>query len=212
MPTVRFAAVQFAAVPFALAANLATVERLVRQAAAAGAQLIVLPELFNTGYAYTPRLTAAAEQLAGPTVSRLRALSAELNVQLAGPLLLRQERAVVNAFAVVPPAGPVQTYAKRHPFLWEACYFTPGHRPLIVATALGRLGLLTCWDLAHPAAWAAYAGQVDAVLIASTPARARSTWLNCCPRCCGIAARWTSSTPATSARARPRWACRSCMP
>jgi len=166
-------------------ANLATAERLVRQAAATGAQLIVLPELFNTGYAYSPRLTAAAELLDGPTVSRLQALSTELNVHLAGTLLLREGREVVNAFVLVPPAptglgqaGPVQPYAKRHPFLWEACYFTPGRQPLIVETALGRLGLLICWDLVHPAAWAAYVGQVDAVLIASTPARFHRAILN----------------------------------
>lgn len=174
----RAAAVQFAAVPFAVAANLAAAERLIRQAAGQGAQLVVLPELFNTGYAYSPRLTAAAEPLAGPTVTRLQTLSAELNIHLAGTLLLREGRNVVNAFVVVQPDGRVQHYAKRHPFLWEACYFAAGRAPLIADTALGRLGLLVCWDLAHPAAWAAYAGQVDAVLVASTPARFHRALLN----------------------------------
>lgn len=174
----RAAAVQFAAVPFAVAVNLANAERLIRQAAAQGAQLIVLPELFNTGYAYSPRLTAAAEPADGPTVTRLQSLSAALNVHLAGTLLLREGPEVVNAFVLVQPDGRTHTYAKRHPFLWEACYFTPGRAPRIVETALGRLGLLVCWDLTDPAAWAAYAGQVEAVLIASTPARFHRALLN----------------------------------
>ncbi len=179
----RAAAVQFAAVPFAVDVNLAAAERLIRQAARQGAQLIVLPELFNTGYAYSPRLTAAAEPLTGPTVARLQALSAELNVHLAGTLLLRDGGEVVNAFVLVQPnhrtaAGGTHIYSQRHPFLWEACYFTPGRAPLIVETALGRLGLLVCWDLTHPAAWAAYAGQVDAILIASAPVRFHRALLN----------------------------------
>jgi predicted amidohydrolase len=178
----RAAAVQFAAVPFAGPANLATLEQLVRQAAAQGAQLVVLPELFNTGYAYSPRLTAAAEAPDGPTGRWLQALSAELGICLAGTLLVREggrpQGQVVNSFVLATPQGARHHYAKRHPFLWEGCYFAAGRTPLIVETALGRLGLLVCWDITHKEAWAEYAGRVDAVLIASTPARFHRALLN----------------------------------
>jgi len=67
----RAAALQFFAAPFDLTRNLDTVERLTRQAVAQGAQIVVLPELFNTGYVYTPRLFAFAETEDGLTMRRL---------------------------------------------------------------------------------------------------------------------------------------------
>lgn len=167
----RAAAIQFFATPFEIERNLETAERLVRQAAVQRAQLAVLPEVFNTGYAYSPRLTAAAEAADGPTVRWLQALSAELGLVLAGSLLLRERDQAYNCLVVAQPNGRLDRYAKRHPFLWEGCYFAAGREPVIVATELGRLGLLICWDLAQSSAWGAYAGQVDAVLIASAPAR-----------------------------------------
>jgi predicted amidohydrolase len=174
----RAAVLQLFATPFDRERNLATAARLARAAVDQGAQLLVLPELFNTGYVYTPRLTQAAEPDDGPTIAWLRAQSAALGAHLAGTLLLRQAGRVRNAFVLAAPDGTVHTYYKRHPFLWEHCYFEPGAQPLIAETALGRLGLLVCWDVVQPAAWATYAGQVDAVLVASTPARFHRAVLN----------------------------------
>ncbi|MGH2524378.1 MAG: nitrilase-related carbon-nitrogen hydrolase, partial [Anaerolineales bacterium] len=70
----RAAALQFFATPFDLSRNLETAERLIRLAAGQGAQLIVLPELFNTGYVYTPRLITFAENEAGLTLRHLARL------------------------------------------------------------------------------------------------------------------------------------------
>src|SRR5215510_9883877 len=78
--TLRASALQFSSTPFALSRNLESAERLIREAAAQGAQIVVLPELFNTGYVYTPRLFAAAETEDGATLRRLTSLSAELKV------------------------------------------------------------------------------------------------------------------------------------
>jgi predicted amidohydrolase len=174
----RAAAVQLFSTPFDRDRNLATAARLARAAAAQGAQLIVLPELFNTGYVYSPRLTQVAEDEAGPTVTWMREQSAALGVHLAGSLLLRQAGRVHNAFVLVAPDSGPRLYFKRHPFLWERCYFEPGSQPVIAETSLGRLGMLVCWDVAQPAAWAGYAGRVDAVLVASTPARFHRAVLN----------------------------------
>ena len=172
------AAIQCFATPFAAEHNWATAERLARQAAAQGARVIVLPELFNTGYAYSPRLTTGAEPPDGPTVCRLLALAAELDAWLGGTLLLRDGGEVFNTFVLAGPKGELHRYAKRHPFLWEGCYFAAGHASLVVETDLGRLGLMICWDLAHPRAWADYAGRVDAILLASSPPRLHRAVLN----------------------------------
>lgn len=174
----RSAALQFPATPFDREHNLATAARLARAAVDQGAQLLVLPELFNTGLVYSPRLKQAAEPEDGPTLAWLAAQSRALGAHLAGSLLLRRAGQVHNVLALAAPDGARHLYAKRYPFLWERCSFAPGRQPVIAETALGRLGLLVGWDAVHPAAWAGYAGQVDAVLIAAAPARLHRAVLN----------------------------------
>jgi predicted amidohydrolase len=174
----RAAALQFFATPFDLTRNLETVERLARAAAEQGAQIVVLPELFNTGYVYTPRLFAFAEPEDGLTLRNLTRLSSELNVYLAGPLLLREGARVFNVFALVEPDGKVHKYRKQNPFLWERCYFEPGRGPLVVETGLGRIGLMTCWDIARREIVEAYRGRIDVLLIASAPPRFHRAVLN----------------------------------
>lgn len=172
------AALQFFATPFAVERNLEAAGRLAREAAARGAQLALLPELFSTGYAYSPRLPSGAEPLDGPIVTWLRALSAELGLWLGGTLLVRAGREAFNTFVLAGPGGQLHHYAKRRPFLWERCYFAAGRAPVIAETDLGRLGLMVCWDLAHADTWASYAGRVDAVLLTSSPPRLHRAVLN----------------------------------
>jgi len=174
----RAAAVQFFATPFALERNLQTAERLVREAASRGAQLIALPELFNTGYVYARRLPLAAEADDGHTLRWMKQLSAELDVHLAGTLLLREGAHVYDIFALVEPNGRIHKYRKQHPFLWERCYFEEGKEPLVAETSLGRLGLMVCWDIAFRSTWDAYRGKVDALIIASAPPRLHRAVLN----------------------------------
>lgn len=174
----HLAAIQLFATPFAVERNLATAERLIRAAVAQGARLVVLPELFNTGYVYSPRLFEAAEGDGGPSLARLIRLSAELNAHLAGTLLLREGARIFNVFVLVTPEGQVHKYRKRHPFAWEQCYFEAGRAPLIVETGFGRVGLMTCWDVAHRDVSEAYRGRVDVVLMASAPPRFHRAVLN----------------------------------
>lgn len=172
------AAAQFFATPLDPARNLETAQRLVRQAAENGAEVVLLPALLNTGYAYTSKLTAAAETRTGPTLSMLGALSRELEVVVAGGLLLRAGRQVFSALAVATPDNRLAVYYQRRVCLWERCYFEPGRAPLVVETRVGRLGLLLGWDAADPRAWEAYAGQVDGVLVASAGPRFHRAVLN----------------------------------
>lgn len=174
----RAASLQLSATPFALTRNLETAERLIREAVAQGAQLIVLPELFNTGYVYTPRLFSAAETEAGETLRRLINLSAELKVHLAGSLLLREGTHIFNTFTLVAPNGKIYKYRKQYPFLWEYCYFEAGREPVIVETEFGRIGFLVCWDLMQRQAWEAYRGHVDLLLAASAAPRLHRAVLN----------------------------------
>lgn len=144
-------------------------ERLLRQAAAAGAQLVVLPELFNLGYTYADSNFALAEPPDGPTVAWMRALAASLNIHLAGSLLLRERGDVFNALLLFAPNGRFWRYDKLYPWGWERACFRRGRDVVIADTDLGHIGLLICWDSAHRNLWRRFAGQVDFMAIASCP-------------------------------------------
>ncbi len=174
----RLAALQFFATPFALERNLQTAERLIREAAAQGAQVVVLPELFNTGYVYAPRLFEAAETEDGATMSWLKRLSAELKVVVGGAMLLREGGDLYDTFVLADVDGRISRYRKQHPFLWERCFFRPGDSPLVVATSIGRIGLLVCWDAAFRSAWEALRGKADLVLVSSASPRFHRAVLN----------------------------------
>jgi predicted amidohydrolase len=152
-----------------LVERLARAEQLVSAAAQQGAHLVVLPELFNLGYAYNAANYARAETLRGPTIGWLRATAARWQVYLAGTLLLRDGAATFNAMLLVAPDGYLWRYDKQYPWGWERAYFRGGSGGPVADTPLGRIGMLICWDIAHPQVWRRYAGQVDLLLIASCP-------------------------------------------
>lgn len=163
------AAVQMDANPAPAGERLARAERLVASAARAGARLVVLPELFNSGYSYDAAAHGWAEPPDGPTVIWMREAAARLGVHLAGSLLLRERGEVFNALWLFDPAGRSWRTDKAYPWGWERALFR-GRRGVTVArTELGDLGMLLCWDSAHRRLWRQYAGRVDLMLLCSCP-------------------------------------------
>jgi predicted amidohydrolase len=144
------------------AANFARAEQLVRSAAARGAQLIVLPEMFV--WRGTPDgEAAAAESIPGPTTERLAALARELAVVLVGGSLLERvdgERKAFNTCTVYGRDGTLLArYRKVHLFDVDiAGHVTHresdtrlhGDVPVTVKTDLGVIGLSVCYDLRFP--------------------------------------------------------------
>ena len=140
--------------------NLCNATERVRQAAAQGAQVICLPELFQTQY-FCQREDASlfdlAEPIPGPTSNRLSQLAAELRVVLIASLFEKRAPGVYhNTAAVYDTNGTlVGLYRKMHipddPLYYEKFYFTPGDLGFrTFDTAVGRVGTLVCWDQWYP--------------------------------------------------------------
>lgn len=143
-------------------ANLAAIFVAVHDARNAGAQLVVLPELCTTGYMFADPAEAEslAEPITGPTVSALQQLAADLNIHVVAGVAERSGADLFNSSVLLGPPGLIGTYRKLH--LWdnENAIFEPGNRGLpVFDTALGRLGMLICYDLWFPEATRALALQ-----------------------------------------------------
>jgi predicted amidohydrolase len=165
----KIAAVQMEATPAPTADRLARAADLVAEAAASGAELVVLPECYNTGYAYVESSYGAAEALDGQTVIWMKAQAQQHKIHLVGTLMLRDGDEVYNSALLFAPDGRMWRYDKRYPFSWERAYFREGHQLTIADTDLGKFGMMICWDSAHAHLWQEHAGKVDVVIIPSCP-------------------------------------------
>ncbi len=142
--------------------NITAAEDLVRRAAAQGAQLVLLQELFETPYFCSEQdpkhLDLAAPLEGNPLIAHFSALARELGVVLPISFFERTERQFFNSMAMIDADGAVLGhYRKTHipdgPGYNEKFYFTPGDTGFRVwDTAVGRIGVGICWDQWFPEA------------------------------------------------------------
>lgn len=134
--------------------NLCHTLRLAQQAADAGATLIVLPELVNTGYTFATRAEAFAhgEDLHnGPTVAALRNFTRENNLYLAAGVAELDGTRLYDTAILMGPEGLIGKYRKAHLWNQEKLWFSPGDLGFpVFDTPIGRIGLLICWDIWFP--------------------------------------------------------------
>jgi predicted amidohydrolase len=125
-------------------------EAAIVEAAQAGAQLVVLPELASSGYRLgTPEaVAAAAEPIPGPTTRAWQDAARRGGCTVVGGICERDGDRFYNAVAVVDAGGVVGRYRKLHLFDSEQELFTPGDLGLpVFDLAFGRLGVIVCYDL-----------------------------------------------------------------
>jgi N-carbamoylputrescine amidase len=161
------AAAQMQAELFQLTANLQRADALLREARRAGAELAVLPEMFNTGYGLLPDFGPSAEEADGPTLRHLSHRSRQWRMGIAAGFVERHQRHLYDALALCLPDGSIRIYRKRHLVFWERFRFRPGRSPLIVPTPWGRIGLAICADMIYSHVWDEYRGRIDLGVIAS---------------------------------------------
>lgn len=133
-------------------ARLAAIADVVRQARTKGAEIAVFPELATTGYGLGEEIRALAEPADGPTIARLKAVSAEFGVALVVGLPLVEDGIACNSCAFIAPDGKVSTYNKIQLYGdYEKALFQPGcgAPPLFDYKGM-RFGLLICFDVEFP--------------------------------------------------------------
>ncbi|MEO8011577.1 MAG: carbon-nitrogen hydrolase [Dokdonella sp.] len=143
-------------------ANLAAIERGLHEAAAAGAELVLLQELHNGPYFCQQESVDEfdrAEAIPGPSTSRIGALAEALQLVLVASLFERRAAGLYHNTAVVfdRSAEIAGRYRKMHipddPAFYEKFYFTPGDLGFEpIKTSVGTLGVLVCWDQWYPEA------------------------------------------------------------
>ncbi len=144
------------------AANIEKLQRHIREAAAEGAELVVLQELHNGLYfcqTEDTNLFDQAEPIPGPSTELFGALAKELEIVLVLSLFERRAPGLYhNTAVVIEKDGSIAgKYRKMHipddPAYYEKFYFTPGDLGFEpIDTSVGRLGVLVCWDQWYPEA------------------------------------------------------------
>ncbi|MDQ2815369.1 MAG: carbon-nitrogen hydrolase [Actinomycetota bacterium] len=155
-------------------ANRQAAAGAVAQAAQAGARLVVLPELCDSGYVFADADPAAeARDLAASadgnlTLAQWRSLAATHDLVIVGGFCeLGADGRLYNSAAIVDASGTRALYRKAHLWDKEKLVFTPGDAPPpVVDTGLGRVAVMICYDLEFPE-WVRLAALDGADLIAA---------------------------------------------
>ena len=165
------AAAQFGPILGDVAANRDAAGRAVREAAAAGAALVVLPELSDSGYVFTgpDEARGLATRAAGsPTLRQWQKLATDHGCAIVGGFCeLGEDGLLYNSAALVDAYGTRAVYRKTHLWDREKLIFTPGSAgPPVVDLPYGRVAVMICYDLEFPE-WTRLAALDGADLIAA---------------------------------------------
>lgn len=145
----RIAVAQLELRPGALEDNRSRTAAAIEEAAAAGAELVILPELASSGYRLGSReaVEAAAEDVPGPTTEVWRRAAAG-RCAVIGGVCERAGESIYNGVAIVGADGAIGRYRKLHLFDEEQLLFAPGDAGLpVVDLPFGRVGVVVCYDL-----------------------------------------------------------------
>jgi len=138
--------------------------------------LIVLPEMFTTGFSMHPE--GIAETMQGDTVKWMQNISKENNCAIAGSIIIQEEEKFYNRFLFVLPSGEINQYNKRHLFTLagEDKVYTSGTEKLMVNYKGWKICPFICYDLRFPV-WARNVEEYDLLIyVANWPEPRVNAW------------------------------------
>jgi omega-amidase len=140
------------------------------------ADLIVLPEMFTTGFTMNPE--KIAEKMTGFSVSWMQKIAKEKQMAICGSLVISDFNKFYNRFVFVHPSGEIETYNKKHSFTLagEDKVYTSGTKKIIIEYKGWKICPLICYDLRFPV-WARNIENYDLLIyIANWPVARVSAW------------------------------------
>ena len=165
---IKVAAVQLATRIADPAANISGCERLAHSAVQEGAQWIALPEFFNTGVAWEPRIADAIETEDGQTAAFLRGFSARHGIVIGGSFLCRiATGAVRNRYLAFAGGTLIGRHDKDLPTMWENAFYEggePGDTGVLGSHDKIRIGAAVCWEFMRTMTARRLRGRVDVVM------------------------------------------------
>jgi omega-amidase len=138
--------------------------------------LIVLPEMFTTGFTMNPE--KVAEKMTGFSVSWMQKIAKEKQTAICGSLVISDFNKFYNRFVFVHPSGEIETYNKKHSFTLagEDKVYTSGTKKKIIEYKGWRICPLICYDLRFPV-WARNTENYDLLIyIANWPVARVTAW------------------------------------
>jgi len=143
-------------------------------------EIIVLPEMFSTGFSMNP--SALAETMDGATVQWMKKIAVGKKVILTGSIIIQEDNQFFNRLLWVLPNGTIGHYDKRHRFAFagEDEHYSNGHKRLIAQVKGWKINLQICYDLRFPV-WARQQSEgepeYDILLyVANWPERRNHAW------------------------------------
>jgi predicted amidohydrolase len=130
-------------------ANLEMVQEKI-EAIKEKAEIVILPEMFTTGFSMKPELLA--EKMDGQTIQWMKKIAGEKKIILTGSLIIEEDGKYFNRLIWMLPNGEFGVYDKRHLFAFgdEHNHYSPGNKKLIASVKGWKINLQICYDLRFP--------------------------------------------------------------
>lgn len=158
------------------AENLAKISKLLKDGLQESTDIIVLPEMFSTGFSMQPEKLAEKEN--GDTYEFMRSLALEYGCYVCGSFIVEENSKYYNRLLITDPQGNYKTYNKRHLFSManEDKFYTAGDEPLNLKIKDWNIGFNICYDLRFPV-WLRNRGATELMIfVANWPERRIKHW------------------------------------
>lgn len=143
--------------------------------------IIVMPEMFSTGFTMNPK--PFAETMEGATIEWMREIATEQEVALCGSLIIEEKKKFYNRFVFVKPSGEINIYDKKHLFAYagENENYSAGTKKITIDYKGWKINPFVCYDLRFPV-WCRNTNEADIMLyVANWPEIRIAHWQKLLP-------------------------------